>query len=64
MVSETFLSTAVKEANLMNRVNSSEMILYQRYSDRISIPHDLQSHKEPKFDKATDINGTDINSVG
>lgn len=60
-----FLSIAFKKVNLIRRVNSYEVILCQRYSDRISIPHDLHSHEEQaKFDKVTDKNVTDINSVG
>lgn len=61
-ISEMFLNIAVKKVNLIKRANSYEVILFQRYSDRISIPHDLYSHKEQaRFDRVTDKNVTDIN---
>lgn len=45
-ISEMCFYMSVKKVNLLYRVHFYEIILYQSYSDRIRIPHILQSHKE------------------
>ena len=49
---QSCLYMSSKKVNLLNSVNSYEIILYKRYFDRIHIPHNLHSYNEQaEFDK-------------